>query len=117
MGYINKEQATDKIIEAIRGVLSGKVYLSEGMTDHVLHRAIGRSGEELEGPAVASLSDRELEVFQLIGRGLDTRQIAAKMHVSHKTVETYRARIKEKLRIATGTDLIRQAVQWAMENA
>jgi DNA-binding NarL/FixJ family response regulator len=116
MGYIDKEQATVNIIDAIRHVIAGKVYLSESMADRVLHRAIGSSGE-IDRPALESLSDRELEVFQFIGQGLTTQQIAAKMHVSPKTVDTYRARIREKLRISSGTELIRLAVQSAVENA
>jgi DNA-binding NarL/FixJ family response regulator len=117
LGYIDKEQATDKIIDAIRHVLAGKVYLSESMTDRFLHRAVGSGGGRMDRPDVASLSDRELEVFQLIAQGLMTQQIAEKMHVSPKTVDTYRARIREKLGISSGTELIRRAMQWGAENA
>ena len=117
LGYINKEHATDKIIEAIRHVLDGKVYLSEPMADQILHRAVGRGHERVEHSPVESLSDRELEVFQLIGHGLDTHQVAEKMRVSPKTVETYRARIKEKLNLSSGPELIRRSAQWVVENA
>ena len=117
MGYINKEHATDKIIEAIRRVLDGKVYLSEPMADQILHRAVGRGSERVERSPVEGLSDRELEVFQLIGQGLDTHQVAEKMRLSAKTVETYRARIKEKLNLSSGPELIRRSVQWVAENA
>ena len=117
LGYITKEQATDKIIEAIRRVLEGKVYLSEAMAEHVLNRAVGRGGEPAGGSPVECLSDRELEVFQLIGQGLDTQKIAENMQVSPKTVETYRARIKEKLNLNKANELIQRAVQWVMENA
>ncbi|MGP0065948.1 MAG: response regulator transcription factor [Isosphaeraceae bacterium] len=117
MGYIDKEQATDKIIDAIRHVLAGKVYLSESMADRFLHRTVGSGGGGMDRPAVESLSDRELEVFQFIGQGLVTQQIAVKMHVSPKTVETYRSRIKEKLSISTAGELIRRALQWGAENA
>ena len=117
MGFINKEHATDQIITAIRRVLDGKVYLSESMADRLLNRAIGRNGESAESSPVESLSDRELEVFQCIGQGLDTQQVAQRMHVSPKTVETYRARIKEKLNLSSGTELIRLAVQWVLENS
>ena len=112
LGYINKEQATDKIIDAIRRVLSGQVYLSDLMSERLLHRSVGREGERAERSPVESLSDRELEVFRLVGQGLGTQQIALKMLVSPKTVQTYRARIKEKLHLASGTELIRWAVQW-----
>jgi DNA-binding NarL/FixJ family response regulator len=116
LGYITKEQATDKIIEAIRRVLEDKVYLSEAMAEQVLNRAVGRTGERAGGSPVECLSDRELEVFQLIGQGLDTQKIAENMQVSPKTVETYRARIKEKLSLNKANELIQRAVQWVMEN-
>jgi DNA-binding NarL/FixJ family response regulator len=112
LGYITKEQATEKIIEAIRRVLAGKVYLSEPMAEQLLGRAVGGGGEQLTRPLLATLSDRELEVFRLIGEGLDTTQIAAQMRLSPKTVETYRARIKEKLHLTSSRELLRQAVQW-----
>ena len=117
MGYIDKEQATEKIIDAIRHVLAGKVYLSESMANRFLHRTVGSGGCALDRSAVESLSDRELEVFQFIGQGLTTQQIAAKMHVSPKTVETYRARIRQKLSISSGAELMRQAVQSEVERA
>ena len=117
MGYINKEHATDKIIEAIRTVLIGKMYLSEPMADLLLHRAVRGGANQVERSPVESLSDRELEVFQLIGRGLTTQQVAKKMHLSHKTVETYRSRIKEKLQLHSAPELIHRAVHWQVENA
>jgi len=116
MGYVNKEQATEKIVEAIRHVLNDKVYVSESLAERVLHRAIGRGPVNLQQSPVESLSDRELEVFQLIGTGLNTHQVAAKIHVSPKTVQTYRARIKEKLRLERGPQLIQRAVEWVLQN-
>ena len=116
MGYVNKEQATDQIIAAIRRVLDGKVYLSEAMADQVLRRAVGGRTQPLKRSPAEILSDRELEVFQLMSEGLDTERIAEKMRVSPKTVETYRARIKEKLHLSTGPELIRRAVEWRVEN-
>ena len=116
MGYITKELATDKIIEAIQRVLDGKIFLSEGLADDLLNRVVGNMGEVGEFSAVNTLSDRELEVFQLLGQGLDTHDVAARMRVSPKTVGTYRARIKEKLRLSSGTALMRCTVQWAVEN-
>jgi DNA-binding NarL/FixJ family response regulator len=115
LGYINKEEATDKIIDAIRRVLEGKVYLSDAMSERVLHRSVGQAGEQAGRSPVEDLSDRELEVVHLLGQGLDTRQVAQKMCVSLKTVETYRARIKDKLHLGSGTELIRWAMQWAAE--
>jgi DNA-binding NarL/FixJ family response regulator len=115
LGYINKEHATDQIITAIRCVLSGKVYLSEPLTGQLLSRLLHGSPEQARRSPVAALSDRELEVFQLIGQGLDTQQIAEKMRVSPKTIETYRARIKEKLNLKSSVALLRHALQWAIE--
>jgi DNA-binding NarL/FixJ family response regulator len=116
MGYITKEQATEKILEAIGRVLEGKIFLSAGLADKLLNRVVGNTGEIGEFSAVSTLSDRELEVFQLLGEGLDTQDVADRMRVSPKTVGTYRARIKEKLGIGSGTELMRCAVQWAVEH-
>ena len=116
MGYINKAETTDKVFDAIRQVLAGKIYLSARMTDRMLCRAIG-SEEHLSGSPIDSLSDRELEVFELIGQGLTTRQIAAKLHLSPKTVETYRENIKSKLNLNNATELTRHAVQWTLERS
>jgi DNA-binding NarL/FixJ family response regulator len=115
-GYINKEQATDQIINAIQQVLDGKVYLPEPVADQLLNRAVG-GGSSVAGllPSEA-LSDRELEAFQFIGQGLETREIAQRMHISTKTVETYRARIKEKLNLDSHNDLMRRAVEWVLQN-
>ncbi len=113
-GYVEKTEATDAIVSAIRHVLSGGVYLSPAMTESLLRQAAG-SGRGGADP-VSLLSDRELEVFRLVGLGLDTQQIATRLHLSAKTVETYRGRIKGKFGVDTGTELIRLAVRWAMEN-
>lgn len=115
-GYITKEQATGKIIEAIRLVLDGKVYLSPAMTDKLLKRAAGLSGMSPASSAIDSLSDRELDVFRLIGKGTKTADIASGLHLSVKTVETYRDRIRTKLDLSDGTELSRCAVQWVLEN-
>ena len=109
-GYIMKEEATDKMLIAIRKVMQGEIYLSEGMISRILHRlADGKS--QADSP-LDRLSDRELEVFQLIGEGLGTRQIAERLTVSVKTIESYRAHIKEKLELNTSTEVMHQAVQW-----
>ncbi len=109
-GYIMKEEATDKMLIAVRKVMQGEIYLSEGMVSRILHRlADGKS--ETDSP-LDRLSDRELEVFQLIGEGLATRQIAERLTVSVKTIESYRAHIKEKLELSTSTEVMHQAVQW-----
>jgi DNA-binding NarL/FixJ family response regulator len=116
LGYINKQEATDKVIGAIRQVLDGQIYLSAEMTNHLLHR-LGSSGDSLlERPSLESLSDREWEVFELIGRGLATRQIAKQLHLSVKTIETHREHIKEKLSLANGAELTRHAVRWVLQD-
>ncbi len=114
LGYINKEHATDQIITAIRCVLEGRVYLSEPLTGQLLGRLVS-GGDAAKRSPITTLSDRELEVFRLIGNGLDTQAIAEKLCVSPKTVETYRARIKEKLNLTGSVDLLRCALQWVIE--
>ncbi|MGC1275104.1 MAG: response regulator transcription factor [Planctomycetaceae bacterium] len=114
-GYISKQEATGNIVEAARQVLDGRVYLSTQMSDQMLHRMVA-SGEDADRSPIDSLSDRELEVFEMIGQGLTTRQIATKLDLSPKTVETYRENIKAKLNLPNGTALTRHAVQWLLEN-
>lgn len=115
-GYITKDQATDRIVEAIRRVLEGKIYLSEAMTEKMLTRvrAGGTPGKGLRPEE--RLSDRELEVFRLIGDGMDTQEIATQLNLSPKTVETYRFRMKEKLSLEDGKELLRRAMLWVEEN-
>jgi DNA-binding NarL/FixJ family response regulator len=90
------------------------VYVSGKLADRLLQRVVGRKTEERSG--IDSLSDRELEAFQLLGEGMTTESIAEKMHVSPKTVETFRSRIKEKLGISNLTELIQRAAQWVVES-
>ena len=112
-GYVNKEVATEKIIVAIHHILKGKTYLSPEMTNHLVDGAIhGHSGKDV----FDNLTDRELEVFGLIGKGMTCREIAQQLHLSVKTVETHRDHIRTKLRLSNTTDLIRHAVQWVLEN-
>jgi DNA-binding NarL/FixJ family response regulator len=113
-GYVNKQQPSEDIVEAVRVVLSGEIYLSESMTREILRRT-SKGGEPTESP-VENLSDRELEIFRLIGQGRATRQIASELHISISTVETYRERLKTKLGLKNGAELARQAMQWVMEN-
>jgi DNA-binding NarL/FixJ family response regulator len=113
-GYLHKGQATSKLLEAIRTVLAGRVFISGDMTDHLLKRVVGVGQRDLS--PIERLSDRELEAFKLMGEGLTTDRIAARMFVSPKTVETYRARIKEKLGLSNVTELVQRATQWVMEN-
>jgi DNA-binding NarL/FixJ family response regulator len=109
LGYITKEQATDQIIDAIRRVREGKVYVSAAVADRMLQRAVGAPAGRY---SIDRLSNRELEVFRLVGKGLDTKEVAEAMHVSVKTVETYQARIKEKLNLKNGRELVQRAAQW-----
>lgn len=111
MGYISKDETTEKVVGAIRQILNGKVYLSPEMSEHFLSRMV-KVGPEADRPSIATLSDRELEVFELIGRGMTTRKIASVLNLSMKTIETYRENIKIKLGLANSTELIRRAVQW-----
>jgi DNA-binding NarL/FixJ family response regulator len=116
LGYVNKDQATDKIVEAIRQVLAGKVYLSQAMTERMLQRAVGGGREEVTRSPLDVLADRELEIFRLIGQGVKTAEIAQRLHLSVKTVETYRDRMRRKLDLSDGTKLAHYATQWVLEN-
>ena len=110
-GYIMKQEGTEKVVTAIHRILGGDIYVSEAMGKKLL-RTFQEGRPEISGPAVERLSDRELEVFRLIGQGYGTRQIADTLHVSVKTVNTYRQHIKEKLKFETGSELLRHAIQW-----
>jgi DNA-binding NarL/FixJ family response regulator len=114
-GYVCKQEATSNVIDAIRRVLDGKVYLSSRMTDLVLSRAC-RNGDQLEHAEIEALGDRELQAFELFGRGLTTRQIAAQMHVSCKTVDRYRENIRAKLHLYNGNELLRRATLWVEQS-
>lgn len=110
-GYLMKAEVSDKISAAVRKVLKGEIYLSDKVGQNILHEVTGRNAPVDESP-IRQLSDRELEVFRLIGQGHGTREIAALLHLSVKTIETYRAHIKEKLGLANATQLVRYAAQW-----
>ncbi len=109
-GYITKQEATRKILDAIRQVLGGKVFLSAEISADILSRMLGKSKGAIRSLEV--LSDRELQVFDLVGQGFGTRQIAEQLGLDVKTVETYRARIKEKLEIRDASELLRKAIAW-----
>lgn len=116
MGYIGKEQATTHVIDAIRQVLKGKIWLSENMTDRAL-QGVAHNGSAANSATIDSLSDRELEVFGLIGRGMGPSEIAEQLHLSVKTIETHRENIKKKLSLRSGSELIRLAMQWFLEQS
>lgn len=115
MGYLDKEHATDEIVAAIRKILRGKICVSSDTGDRLMMRAAGRKSASGNTPA-AALSDRELQVFQLIGEGLCTREIAERLHLSVHTIETHRQRIKGKLAIESSGILSREATRWVLEN-
>jgi DNA-binding NarL/FixJ family response regulator len=108
-GYLMKQEVADNIVTALRSVLQGRIFVSAGVRETLLSRLAGQP-ITLDQSPIEKLSDRELEVFRMIGQGLGTREIAAHLHLSIKTIETYRSHIKEKLHIANAIDLVRQAV-------
>ena len=112
-GYVNKQELHGSVIEAIRAVLAGEIYLSAGLAQRLASQAVAgrRSTQGLE-----VLSDRELQIFELIGRGAGTRVIAAQLHLSVHTVESHREHIRAKLNLRSGTELLRRAVLWTFES-
>lgn len=110
-GYVMKQEASDNILIAIRRILEGELYLSEKMKEKMLHRLVHNRKDEVVF-SIDTLSDREMEVFQLIGNGFSTRQIATKLNLSVKTIDSYREHLKLKLHIEKGADLVRHAIQW-----
>jgi DNA-binding NarL/FixJ family response regulator len=110
-GYIMKQEATEKVLVAVRRILNGEVYLSDRIANKMLRQYIGGASVALQS-RLSALSDRELEVFRSIGDGRSTRQIADELHLSVKTVETYQAHLKEKLALRSGRELIQLAIQW-----
>ncbi len=116
-GYLMKEEATEKVVSAIRKILSGDVYVSDKMGDFLLNklvhgRSFAKNGKKSQTEGVGGLSNRELEVLQLLGQGQGTRQIAEGLHVSVKTVESHYAKIKEKLHLKNAHELMQYAVRW-----
>jgi DNA-binding NarL/FixJ family response regulator len=112
-GYIMKQEATEKVLVALRRILGSEIYVSDQIANRMLQRYIG-SPNEGRPPSIADLTDRELEVFRLIGEGHSTRQIAEDLHISVKTVESYQAHIKEKLSLRSGRELVQHAIQWSI---
>jgi len=110
-GYIMKRETTEKIVTAIRHVLAGNLYVSDRMKARLAEKFVGGAPSVSESP-LGLLSNRELEVFQLLGQGKDTKQIAEELGVNFKTVHAYCARIKEKLKLSRASELLREAVRW-----
>jgi DNA-binding NarL/FixJ family response regulator len=113
-GYLMKHEATDVIVRAIRTVAAGGIFVSEPVSMRLLQSLVA-NGAPRGGSPLEALTDRELQVLELMGRGLGTRAIAEQLHISIKTVESYRARLKEKMNLRSGTELLRFAVRWAEE--
>jgi DNA-binding NarL/FixJ family response regulator len=115
LGYINKESDSERIVEAIRRVRDGRIYLCEETAEQLLSQTVG-GAKHRKALGTESLSDCEMEVFRLIGQGLSTSQIAQRLHRSSHTVEAHRQAIKHKLSLKTASELNREAVQWTLEN-
>jgi DNA-binding NarL/FixJ family response regulator len=111
-GYVTKEEGGRTVIEGIRKVLAGQIFLSEKMASKMIGQFVGGASSS-PVDSIHNLSDRELEVFELIGLGLPTREIAERLHLSPKTVDSHREHIKEKLKIDNATDLLKHAIEWA----
>jgi len=114
-GYIMKEQASREVVTAIHRILDGNIYLSEKMSDKMMHK-VADGKLDAKKPPEGELSDRELQVFQFIGQGHGTRQIADELHISPKTVESYRAHIKVKMNLTNAHELTQHAVHWVESN-
>jgi DNA-binding NarL/FixJ family response regulator len=112
-GYIMKQEATEKVLVAIRRILQGEVYLSDRLTNTMLQQYV-RGGSPIKRSPLVNLTDRELEVFRLIGEGHGTRQIADELHLSVKTIESYQAHIKEKLALRNARELVQHAIEWTV---
>jgi len=110
-GYVMKQEAVNELETALRRVLDGKIYLSPAMSERLLH-LLARGKAPSDGSPLERLSDRELEVFEMIGRGMATREIARKLHLSVKTIESHREHIKGKLALPTAAKLVQHAAQW-----
>ncbi len=113
-GYVNKQEAPDKIVLAIRQVLDGKVYLSERMTERLISHMVNGKPEKRD---LDSLSNRELQVFEMIGEGVSTGKMAEHLNLSIKTIETHQSRIKKKLGLTSAHELTHRAIRWVLEQS
>ena len=110
--YLMKDEVSENVIKAIRTVLNGEIYVSSEISKKFLHK-IAENKAGSTKTQIESLSDREFEIFRLIGEGLKASQIAKQLHLSTKTIETYRSRIKEKLNLPNAAELLRYSIKWA----
>ncbi len=113
-GYIMKQEATERVLDALRRILNHEVYVSARIANKMLQQFVGAPATDRNHSSVDDLSDRELEVLRLIGAGHGTRQIAEKLNLSIKTVETYQAHLKEKLTLRNSRELVQYATRWTM---
>lgn len=111
-GYVMKQEGKAVIVKAVRRILNGGTYLSDSITDKLLMSISTGSRDDATKSPLDLLSDRELEVFELTGHGLGAKDIADRMHISPKTVQSYQTRIKNKLNLDSARELVRRAVQW-----
>jgi len=109
-GYVMKKQPLDDVMAAVRKVLEGQIYVSASLADQLIYKVV--HGAEGDKGAMESLTDREIEVLQLVGQGKGTRQIAQELRLSVKTIESHRLHIKEKLNLKTASEMVRFAVDW-----
>ena len=116
-GYLNKQEATGKVVRGLRDVLAGRVFLSDTTAAGILQKVAAGKAPVEGGSPVEVLSDRELEVFQLLGQGKSAREIAKSLHISVKTVEAHREHIKQKLNLRTSTQLLRYAIESALHES
>lgn len=116
-GYLMKREASAKVLIALRRILNDEIYLSDALSNSLLHKLVdGNNPKHCQSP-IDTLTDRELEIFQLIGRGRGTRDIAQDLHISIKTIESHRAHIKEKLSLKTAMELIQHSIQWVQQGS
>lgn len=115
-GYITKEEGADKVVEGIRKILEDKVYVSEKMASRMICKLVDGRADVGKSP-LQCLTDRELEIFEMIGSGLATREVAQNLHLSVKTVESHREHIKSKLKLDNATELLKHAIQWVQGQA
>lgn len=116
LGYVGKNETSQVLIQAIRHVLAGEIHLSPRMANRVIRRSVGVASDDSGETPLNSLSNRELQIFEMIGRGLATKQIANRLQLSVKTIESHRENIKAKLRLTNSIELTREAMRWTLEN-
>ena len=115
LGFLHKQEAREKLLDAIHQILDGKIFVSPIIKERLLQQVM-MGNQPLQQSPITALSDRELEVFELIGQGLGSSEIAQRLHLGIKTIETHRQRIKGKLDLKSGLELVRHATQWVLEN-